>query len=211
MTTATLSRPEIPTTATHPRYLWAVPDPDDATAEEDLRVARAWFAGDETALAQAWDRFGALVFNYCLRSLGDHEAAADCTQETFVGAWRSRERYDPAKGSLAGWFLGIARYKVADAHRVAPRVPRPVADPSDQPDGSASASDDRIADRLLVTHALSDLPERARQVIELAFYSDLSQTEIATNLGLPLGTVKSDMRRGLQRLRAHLEGGETGA
>lgn len=211
VTAATLSPPEVTPIATARRYRWKVPDPNDDVAVEDARVARAWTSGDEDALAQAWKRFGGLVFNYCLRSLGDREAAADCTQETFVGAWRSRERYDPTKGSLAGWFIGIARYKVADAHRSAPRVPSPVAEATERPDATAGAADDRLADRLLVTHALSDLPERARQVIELAFYSDLSQTEIATTLGLPLGTVKSDMRRGLQRLRAHLEGGETGA
>ncbi len=66
---------------------------------------------------------------------------------------------------------------------------------------------DALADRLLVAHALDALSPRARQVVELAFYSDLTQTEIAARLDLPLGTVKSDMRRALQRLRTHLEGG----
>jgi len=67
-----------------------------------------------------------------------------------------------------------------------------------------------VADRLLVAHALDQLPERARRVVELAFYSELSQSEIAERLDLPLGTVKSDMRRALLRLRGHLEGGEPG-
>ena len=67
--------------------------------------------------------------------------------------------------------------------------------------------DEQLADRLLIAHALEALSPRARSVVELAFYSDLTQTEIAATTGLPLGTVKSDLRRGLQRLRSHLEGG----
>ena len=68
------------------------------------------------------------------------------------------------------------------------------------------AYDDQLADQLLIAHALEALSPRARRVVELAFYSDLTQTEIAETTGLPLGTVKSDLRRGLQRLRSHLEG-----
>lgn len=190
------------------RYRCTVPEADEVAVAEDARVAAAWASGHDRALAMAWERFGGLVFTYCQRSLGDRDRAADCTQETFVGAWRSRDRYDPSKGSLAGWLVGIARYKVLDAHRAAPRVPVPMAEP---PEGDgAGDTGDELADRLLVTHALRDLPDRSRQVIELAFWSELSQSEIATRLGVPLGTVKSDMRRGLQRLRAHLEGGGTG-
>jgi RNA polymerase sigma-70 factor (ECF subfamily) len=184
------------------------------TAEEDRRdaadevVARAWAAGDPNAAELAWRQFGRLVHTYCARALGDATAAADCTQETFVGAWRSRDRYDPAKGTLAGWLLGIARYKVVDARRAAGRVPEPVPeDPLAEAPGTHDA-EDRLAERLLVAHALDTLPDRARQVVELTFYSQLSQTEIAERLDLPLGTVKSDVRRALQRLRPHLEGGE---
>lgn len=188
------------------------------TAEEERRqaqddaVARAWAAGDPTAAEQAWKQFGRLVHTYCARALGDATAAADCTQETFVGAWRSRDRFDPAKGTLAGWLLGIARYKVLDARRAASRAPEPVGDDLPLDDASPAAagdgSEDRLAERLLVAHALDTLSPRARQVVELTFYSQLSQTEIAERLGLPLGTVKSDVRRALQRLRPHLEGGE---
>ena len=155
---------------------------------------------------------GTLVFTYCVRALGDRERAADCTQETFVSAWRSRHRFDPAKGSLPGWLVGIARYRVLDAHRASARVPMPgltdaVADASDPRPGPTEG----LADRLLLAHALEVLSPRARQVVQLAFYSDLSQTEIASRLDLPLGTVKSDMRRALQRLRHALEGGDVDA
>jgi RNA polymerase sigma-70 factor (ECF subfamily) len=147
------------------------------------------------------------VHSYCARSLGDRERAADCTQETFVSAWRARDRFDPTRGTLAGWLLGIARYRVLDIHRAAPRVPTPVEDVSTAP-VAADPPQDQLADRLLVAHALESLPPVARQVVELAFYSELSQSEIADRLELPLGTVKSHMRRALLRLRTHLEAGD---
>jgi RNA polymerase sigma-70 factor (ECF subfamily) len=180
--------------------------------DADAVAAAAWVAGHDGALKLAYDTFGSLLYTYCMRSLNDRGLAADCVQETFVGAWRNRHRYDPSKGSLAGWLMGIARYKVIDAHRASPRVPVPIDEPHEHGDPEAQrapADADQLADRMLVAHALRELPDRARQVIELAFYSDLSQTEIADRLALPLGTVKSDMRRGLQRMRAHLEGGAT--
>jgi RNA polymerase sigma-70 factor (ECF subfamily) len=184
-------------------------DENCARTAADAAVERAWVAGDEAALRLAFEQFGPLVFTYCARALSDRGHAADAAQETFVSAWRSRDRFDPDKGSLAGWLVGIARYRVLDAYRAAPRVPTPGIDERalDRPD-PAPAGQDMLADRLLVAHALETLSLRARQVVELAFYSDMTQTEIAARLDLPLGTVKSDMRRALQRLRTHIEGGD---
>jgi RNA polymerase sigma-70 factor (ECF subfamily) len=193
---------------------------DVAETEEDPAdlVAEAFARGDERALRRAYDRHGALVYSFCRRSLVDEEAAKDVTQETFVAAWRSRERFDRSRGSLAGWLLGIARFKVLDEYRADARRPSPV----DDVDGSGARAfgDGRpnrpeaaeaLADRLLLADALTSLPDRPRGVIELAFYQDLTQQQIADKLGLPLGTVKSDLRRGLQRLRRQLEGGDHGS
>src|SRR5690606_23907780 len=105
---------------------------DESRAAADQRVADAWLAGDPAAPKLAWDQFGTLVFTYCARSLRDRGAAADCTQETFLAAWRSRDRFDPSKGTFAGWLMGIARFKVLDAHRAAPRVPTPTEPPADE-------------------------------------------------------------------------------
>jgi RNA polymerase sigma factor (sigma-70 family) len=181
---------------------------EDSRADADATVAAAWVAGDDSALRQAFEQFGTLVFTYCLRSLGNRESAADCSQEVFISAWRSRDRYDPSKGTLAGWLMGIARFKVIDAHRRSSTIPTPDADAADaRREETVEPEADQLADRLLVARALETLPGRAREVVELAFYSDLTQTEIAERLDLPLGTVKSDVRRALLRLRAHLEGG----
>jgi RNA polymerase sigma factor (sigma-70 family) len=181
---------------------------EDSRASADAAVASAWVAGHDEALRLAFEQFGTLVFTYCVRQLGDRDAASDCSQEIFISAWRSRDRFDPARGSLAGWLMGIARFRVIDAQRKWSSTPTPVAETSD-PAGHVIVhpETDRVGDRLLVERALETLAPRARQVVELAFYSDLTQTEIADRLGLPLGTVKSDIRRALQRLRPHLDGG----
>ena len=181
-------------------------EPSSPEAADD-DVAARWVAGDDSALRLAYEQFGSLIYTFCSKALVDQGAAGDCTQETFLSAWRSRHTYDPARGSLAGWLIGIARFKVRDAYRAASRVPLPREDAANEESASDDAYDDRLADRLLVAHALEMLSPRARGVVELAFYSDLTQTEIAEKTGLPLGTVKSDLRRGLQRLRFHLEGG----
>jgi RNA polymerase sigma factor (sigma-70 family) len=187
-------------------------DEHSATVRADADVEAAWRHGSDESLRLAWERFGSLVFTYCARALSDREAAADCTQETFVSAWRSRDRFDPERGTLASWLLGIARFRILDAYRSAQRVPTPSGDDAlAEPAVSANAGPEHLVDQLLVADALDTLSPRARAVVELAFYSDLSQSEIADRLGLPLGTVKSDMRRALLRLRAHLEGGETDA
>ncbi len=97
---------------------------DMGTRESDDEVARGLVAGDESALRTAYDLHGQLVFSFCRRSLSP-ERAADATQEVFLAAWRSRERYRAEAGSLAGWLLGIARYKVIDVMRSDGRAPIP--------------------------------------------------------------------------------------
>ena len=180
---------------------------DQASIADDP-VTQAWVAQDHGALRLAWDSCGGLVYSYCRRALRDAEQAADCTQETFVSAWRARDGFDPAKGTLAAWLLGIARYRVLDGFRAVGRRPVPVGDLPAVVD-PARSDDDRLVDRMLVAHALAVLPDAPRQVVELAFYSDLTQTQISEKLDMPLGTVKSHMRRALVSLRAQLERGAT--
>lgn len=173
----------------------------------DALVAERWVAGDDDALRLAYEQFGALVFTYCTRSLRDRAAAADCVQETFLSAWRSRERFDPTRGAFGAWLLGIARYRVLDAYRKVARTPVPTVDADLETIGdSQDSSADHLADQLLAARALDTLQPRARQVVELAFFSDLTHIEIATRLDMPLGTVKSDLRRGLETMRHELGG-----
>lgn len=191
-------------------YRVPVPPRDTSETGDDDALTLAFAAGVDGAMRQVWDRYGTLVHTFCIRSLSDRDAAADCTQETFISAWRSRDRFDATRGSLPAWLMGIARHRVHDAYRARARTPRPDA-VDERPtvaDGVAERESEELVERLLVADALATLPERPRRVLELAFYSGLSQREIAERTEQPLGTVKSDMRRALLRLRTVLERGD---
>ena len=173
----------------------------------DAEVAARWIAGDDDALRLAYEQFGALVHTYCVRSLRDRSAAADCVQETFLSAWRSRGRFDPERGAFGAWLLGIARYRVLDAYRTTARTPTPADEARLELAGEHEhPMEDQLADQLLIARALDVLKPRVRGVVELAFFSDLTHMEIASRLDMPLGTVKSDLRRGLEVLRHELRG-----
>jgi RNA polymerase sigma-70 factor (ECF subfamily) len=197
-----------PTTGSEDRDVEALMDRTDGleTVSADQRVALGLVAGDESALKDAYDLHGQLVFSFCRRSLTP-ERAADATQEVFLAAWRSRERYRPEAGSLAGWLLGIARYKVIDVMRSDGRAPIP-RDMSGADEVASTAEESVVAaaERMLMAEAIATLPERAQEMVRLAFFEDLTHAQISERCAVPLGTVKSDIRRSLGRLRRHLEG-----
>lgn len=182
--------------------VWA-DDPSLNVDAPDPLVA-AFVDGSQAGLRAVYDEHQRLIYSLCRRSLTP-EQAADATQETFLAAWRSRHRFDPARGDLGGWLVGIARFKVIDSLRARSRRPE-VTDDRQHDTGSPDGRVDKMAERMLVSEALETLPERARELVKLAFYEDLTHTQIAERTNLPLGTVKSDIRRGLERLRRHLEG-----
>ena len=122
-----------------------------------------------------------------------------------MAAWKGRDRFDPSKGSLAAWLSGITRFKAIDHLRAAGRRP---SVPTDQVEGldPVEPAVDQVVDRMVLAAALDSLPEARREVVELGFFHDLSHPEIAEKLDLPLGTVKSHMRRGLEALQRELRG-----
>lgn len=176
---------------THPGYH----RPVLATLEE------RFVAGDETALKEIFDLHGSLVLNICRRTVGSE--AEDVVQQVFVAAWKGRASFDAGKGSLAGWLTGIAKFKTIDHLRAKAR--RPQSAHREVEDTAATSADvGRVADRMLLTHALGQLPEERRRVVALAFFEDLTHQEISEHLAMPLGTVKSHVRRGLEALRHSL-------
>ncbi|MBL0748989.1 RNA polymerase sigma factor [Nocardioides baculatus] len=171
-------------------------------------LAARLVAGDESALEVIYDRWSALVHTYALRALGDAHDAEDVTQQVFVAAWRSRHTLTPSASALPAWLIGIARHKIADVREARARDARrseavaalPVLDAVDQ------SADGEVAERLVVRQAVDELPDPRRTIVLLAFWQGLSHTEIAETVGLPLGTVKSHVRRGLIQLHQQLEG-----
>lgn len=163
--------------------------------------------GDEVALAQAYQRWSPLVFTIALRSLGDRQDAEDVTQQVFVAAWRAHGSFDPTQARLSTWLLGIARHKVADAHESRTRARRSemAAVLLTSPEESGPAQDAHVTDRVMIADELSRLGEPGKTILELAFFRDLTHVQIADHLAMPLGTVKSHLRRNLSRLRTRLE------
>ncbi|WP_374977222.1 RNA polymerase sigma factor [Microbacterium trichothecenolyticum] len=174
--------------------------------EEERELCGRFAAGDERALEQIYRRWSPIVFTLALRVLGDRGDAEDVTQKTFVSAWTSRASYDPAKGRLSTWLVTITRRRIADTLDARRRVRElqeklqrfAIAD-----DPSSSGID--LGDRLLLADEIERLEPDAQRVVRLAFYDDLTHQQIATRLDMPLGTVKSHIRRSLTRLRDRLE------
>ena len=169
-------------------------------------LAERFRDGDDKALRTAYEQYGGAVLMLAMRVLGNRADAEDVTQATFVAAWMGRETFDPERGSVLGWLLGIARRKAVDRIRSAARderisdtvrsLPAPAA-PADTPE--------RVVDRLVVADELNRLPTEQRRTLELAFFDDLTHPQIAAVTGLPLGTVKSHIRRGMANLRRRWE------
>jgi len=175
---------------------------DDA---EEKHLSEVFAHADEAVLKQAYDRWSRLVYTIALRSLGDVSEAEDVTQWTFVSAWRSRSTFDPAKASLPTWLVAIARRRIADAHRSRAREHRVLDALKGSAEPAVQEAPD-LADAVMVAHEIAQLEPDAQIVVRLAFYDDLTHAQIAERLGMPLGTVKSHVRRSLQRMRTRLEG-----
>lgn len=163
--------------------------------------------GDAAALAEAYDRWSSLVHTLALRSLGNHHDAEDVTQQVFVSAWRGRHTLRPERGSVPGWLVGIARHRIADVHALRARAARDAAAVAGQVpvDDHDPPHDERLALRLLLADELDRLGDPRARVIRMAFVEELTHEEIARRLELPLGTVKSHVRRGLIQLRNRME------
>ena len=181
---------------------------DDEQDDYVRAVATRLVADDETALEEIFDRWSALVHTYALRLLGDAHDAEDVTQQVFVAAWRSRHTLTPSPSALPSWLIGIARHKIADVRagraRDADRIRAVTAVPD--ADLTVEAADHAVADRLVVRQAVQDLPDPRRTIVFLAFWEERTHAEIAATTGLPLGTVKSHVRRGLIHIHQQLEG-----
>ncbi len=173
---------------------------------ERNELEQSFAGGGDGALRSAYDRYGSLVYTFCRRTVGHHDAT-EVAQDVFVAAWRSQKSYDPNRGGLGGWLLAIARNKVIDHLRRRGR--QPSIAPGENGAATSGVRTDEvgmIADRMLLAEALGELAPRARRVVELAFFHDLTHEQIAEKTHLPLGTVKSDVRRSLPTLQRALAG-----
>jgi len=191
-------------------HLRAVPSADPAptldSSDADL-LARVG-EGDREAFELLYRRYVRPLFGLALRRLGDRGHAEDAVQEAFAAIWRSASTYRPERGAAGGWLYTVARNAIVDRLRrngLATDAELPEL-ASSEPGPPDHAEDSYVSWR--VHRALEELQPREREVIELAYWSGMSQSEVSDYLGLPLGTVKTRTRSGLARLASLLEGEE---
>jgi RNA polymerase sigma-70 factor (ECF subfamily) len=170
-----------------------------------VRLIQQTANGDHEAFSQLYDRFCSLVFTLAMRMLRARSDAEDLLQEVFVQIWRQAENYTEERGSPEAWIINMARSRAIDKIRSIRRTEKSFVLTDDPARAQTSESVQSPAGesevRLSMTSALANLPENQRRVLELAYFDGLTQSEIADRLGEPLGTVKTRMRSGIQRLR----------
>jgi RNA polymerase sigma factor (sigma-70 family) len=171
---------------------------DDALIES---VARS----DEAALAELYDRYGGAAYGLALRVLRDPSLAEDAVQEAFLHIWRSAERFEAGRAKVGTWILTFVHRRAVDLVRREERCRAEPAETAPVPSAPGADEDaDRRSKREIVQDALRRLPPEQREAIELAYFGGYTQSELADRLGEPLGTIKSRMFTGLQRLRVLL-------
>jgi RNA polymerase sigma factor (sigma-70 family) len=167
-------------------------------------------AGDDLALASLYDRYGRSAYGLALRIVRDPALAEDAVQEGFLAAWRAAPRFDAARAKASTWLLSLVHHKAVDLVRR--EEARPAQPTAELPETVASDDVSRSAlqgfERQRIDAALDGLSTSQREVLVLAYFDGLTQTELAERLGEPLGTIKSRTHAALARLRALL--GEDG-
>jgi RNA polymerase sigma-70 factor (ECF subfamily) len=167
--------------------------------------------GDARAFETIYDRHGGAAFSLAYRMVGTRAAAEDVTQEAFLAIWRSRLRYEPDRGSVRTWVLGIVHHRTIDALRrnMVHEKRRASAEGIEERQEAPERTDVEVARReeaATVRAAINTLPEQQTKVIELAYFGGFTHTQIAEMLHMPVGTVKGRMRLGLEKLRRQLAG-----
>lgn len=173
-------------------------------------------AGEARALEVLYDRYSRVVFSFALRIVGNRELAEELLQEAFFRAWQQGAAFQSSRGSFVTWLLSITHNLAIDEVRKLRR--RPQKADSEDPAALLDSMPDNAEDieetvwlgalRETIRRAMEQLPPPQRQAIEMAYFSGLTQREIADALGEPLGTIKTRMRLGFQKLREALEGSE---
>lgn len=177
--------------------------------DNDVELLKAIAARDEAALGQLYDRYRLILFGVLMRILNSREEAEDVLQEVFLQVWRRAADFDENRGRPFTWLVTLVRSRGIDRLRsLASRERVAIAGANEASDETSDAATDAIRSeqRGVVNSALSQLPEEQKQPLMLAYFDGLTQSEIAMQLGAPLGTVKTRMRSGMMKLRELLSG-----
>jgi RNA polymerase sigma-70 factor (ECF subfamily) len=186
--------------------------PDHAATGIDSDLLALIAKGDRRAFGRLYDQSSTLLYTLCIRILGDHDEAADLLQEIYAEVWRKAARYDARRGTPMAWLVTLSRSRAID--RLRARVSRGRAlthsiddtKATDVQDCAPTPLEQHVGSelRMSVVQALAELPAAQRQALELAYYEGLSHSEIAARLGEPLGTIKTRIKLGMNKLKTTL-------
>src|SRR5437879_1605724 len=188
-----------------PARLRAVPAPEPPVDASDADLLVLVAERDRQAFELLYHRYVRSMFGLALRRLRDRQRAEDAVQETFAAVWRSASSYRPERGPAAPWLYAVARNAIVDRMRARGEPAAEAPDPAAAAPGPADRAESSYVS-WRVHRALEELPEKEREVLELAYWSGMSQSEVAEYLHIPLGTVKTRTRSALSRLAGVLEG-----
>ena len=184
---------------------------------EDAALIALVAKRDEAALAALYDRYSRLVFSVAYRVVGQRQLAEEITLDAFQNVWQAAASFRQDRGRFATWLMSVARHRAIDELRRLGVRPEGSSVDLDQGLADGPARSDSIEEivsldqrRVAVRRALAELPDAQRRALELAYFGGLTQQEIAERLGAPLGTIKTRMRMGMQKLRRALEEAEAG-
>lgn len=203
-----IGRVQPATTRSGRRAAWIAdrPTAGEWSTATDAELSAGFAAGVETCVEEAYRRWSPLIYTVALRALRSVGDAEDVTQQVFVGAWLARGSYRVAAGSLAGWLMGIAKHRIVDRQRARSRELRLVqaVEASTDPDPELEPIS-TLVDRVVLAAEIRRLPHPRGTILQLAFWEGRTYAQIAEQLDIPLGTVKSHARRGLLHLRDRLK------
>ncbi|MEM9905143.1 MAG: sigma-70 family RNA polymerase sigma factor [Cyanobacteria bacterium P01_D01_bin.44] len=181
-------------------------------ASDELPLIRQIIERDQTALSQLYDRYARVMYSLAFKMLGSVEEAEEVVLDVFSQVWRDAHRYDASRSRVDAWLFMITRSRALDRLRKRQRQSKVMEVATVAAQGTDVEKTDLPEDNLLITErreqvtaALGQLPPEQRQIIELAYFQGLSQSEIAQRTGLKLGTVKTRVRLGLNKLRKCLD------
>ena len=194
------------------------PEPARGLAEDalaDQGAVRRMAGHDPDALAELYDRYARLIYSLGLHILSDQAEAEDVVQDVFSQAWQQASRYEASRGTVAAWLLTMTRSRAID--RLRARRSRPDSEPANENQLRDLIDPGEPHDLLVLTReqirrlrdAMARLPVLQRLAVEMAYFEGLSQSEIATRLDEPLGTVKTRVRLALVKLREAMTGSAT--
>jgi RNA polymerase sigma-70 factor (ECF subfamily) len=182
----------------------------EAAQISDVELLHAVARGDEAALARLYDAYRVILFGLLVRILNNREEAEDILQDVFIQVWRRAKDFDERRGRPFTWLVTLARSRAIDRLRMLGARQRLTTGAAEEQERNESVSD-ALTDTLqseqkaMVRRALAALPEEQRHTLLLAYFEGLTQSEIASRIGAPLGTVKTRMRSGMIKLRALLK------